>query len=88
MLGRFPPQEAPRPAGEKTHHGDGDRTFAIAPGNMLDDHRVLHNTRITIRSYFPTNNDILQIPAHEVESPEKDTGHATRRYHSGAVRFD
>jgi len=35
------PGQPPRPAGQKTHHGDGDRPFAIAPGNMLDHHPVL-----------------------------------------------
>ena len=38
---RLPPRQPPRPAGQKAHHGDGDRSFAIAPGNMLDDHPML-----------------------------------------------
>src|SRR5690606_26325536 len=39
--GGLPPGQMPRPAGQKTHHGDGDRAFAVTPGNVFNDHAVL-----------------------------------------------
>src|SRR5208283_4379263 len=34
----------PRPAGKKTHHGDGHRSFALAPRNVFDHHPMLRAT--------------------------------------------
>ena len=34
---RLPPTESSRPARQESHHGASDRTFAVAPGNVLDD---------------------------------------------------
>ncbi len=39
--GRFAPRQAAGPAGQEDHHGDGDRAFAGAPGNVLDAQAVL-----------------------------------------------
>jgi len=39
--GRFPPRQAPRPTGPEDHHGDRDRAFARAPGDVLDANAVL-----------------------------------------------
>ena len=39
-LGRFLPGQPARPAGQKQHVGFGESTFAIAPGDLLDDDRL------------------------------------------------
>ena len=39
-LGRFFPREAARPAGQKQHVGFGESTFAIGPGDLLDNDRL------------------------------------------------
>jgi len=39
-LGRFLPGQPARPAGQKKHVGFGERTFAIGPGDLLDDDRL------------------------------------------------
>jgi len=36
-LRRFPSRKAARPTGQKQHVGLGERAFAIAPRNLLDD---------------------------------------------------
>jgi hypothetical protein len=38
---RLPPGEMPRPPRQKAHHGQRDRPFPIAPGEMFDHHSVL-----------------------------------------------
>src|ERR1019366_1477040 len=62
---RLPPREPPRPTGEKTHHGDGDRTLALAPGNMLDDHPVL-------RAIHPSGG--VEKPGHDSPQRHKKPG--------------
>jgi hypothetical protein len=39
-LSRFFPGQPARPAGQKQHVGFGESTFAIGPGNLLDDDRL------------------------------------------------
>jgi len=45
---RFPPTQSPRPPRQESHHGAGNRTFAVTPRDMLDDDAVrgtLHTAR-------------------------------------------
>src|SRR5712691_9943321 len=39
-LGGFLPGQPARPAGQKQHVGFGESTFAIGPGDLLNDHRL------------------------------------------------
>ena len=49
---RLAPGQPPRPTGEKTHHGDGDRPLAIAPRNVLDGGRKARSTTATLLEFF------------------------------------
>ena len=40
-LRRLPPAEPSRPARQKSHHGTGDWTLALIPGDVLDDYAML-----------------------------------------------
>src|SRR5271155_2267631 len=62
---RLPPRQSPRPAGQKTHHGDGDRSFAIAPGNVLDNHPML-------RAVDPPGG--IEKPRHDPPQRNKQPG--------------
>ncbi len=70
---RLPPGQPPRPAGKKTHHGEGDRPLAIAPRHVLDHHAVL-------RAVDPPGG--VEKPRHDAPQRHKEPGSVAAAGHS------
>jgi len=62
---RFAPRQPPRPAGEETHHGDGHRTLALTPRDMLHHHPVF-------RAADPPGR--VEKPRHDAPQRHKEPG--------------
>ncbi len=62
---RLPPRQPPRPAGQKTHHGDGHRPLALTPRHMLHHHAVF-------RAADPPSG--VEKPRHDAPQRHKEPG--------------